>query len=114
MKKVLFIMGGPKKKGNLSKMVNIAMHQAEKLGYELNYINLYDEKITPCMGCMKCKESGICIINDDIQKIRKLLIECDLVVLASPTYFANVSGPVKNMFDRLVGAVMDDNNNNIF
>ena len=36
-----------------------------------------------------------------------------MVVLAAPTYFANVTAPVKNMFDRLVGAVMDDNDSSI-
>lgn len=111
MKKALFIMGGPRKKGNLASMLNIAMEKAKDAGYELHYVNLYEKKISPCIGCMKCKETCVCAIKDDINEIRELLIQCDLTVLASPTYFANVSGPVKNMFDRLVGAVMDDNNN---
>jgi multimeric flavodoxin WrbA len=29
--------------------------------------------------------------------------------VASPTYFANVPAPLKNLFDRLVGVVMNDN-----
>ena len=111
MKKVLFIFGGPRKKGNLANMMDVARSEAERLNYKSDFINLYDKNIALCRGCMKCKESTTCIINDDIQEIRKLLIECDLVVMASPTYFANVSAPVKNMFDRLVGAIMDDNEN---
>ena len=113
MKEVLFIFGGPRKNGNLSKMVEVAMDEANRLNYKSHYINLYEKNIATCRGCMKCKQSGICILNDDIQEIRELLIKCDLIVLASPTYFANVSAPVKNMFDRLVGAVMDDNDNMI-
>ena len=62
---------------------------------------------------MACKSTGICFIKDDIVRIREKLIKCNMVVLASPTYFANVTAPVKNMFDRLVGAVMDDNNSMI-
>lgn len=113
MKKVLFIFGGPRRKGNLAKMMEVAVKEAEKLNYESCYINLYDKNIALCRGCMKCKESTKCVINDDIHEIREKLMECDLVVIASPTYFANVSAPVKNMFDRLVGAIMDDNENMI-
>ncbi len=32
-----------------------------------------------------------------------------MTVLAAPTYFANVPAPVKNLFDRLVAVIMDDN-----
>lgn len=113
MKKVLFIFGGPRRNGNLAKMMDFARSEAERLNYKSHYINLYDKNIALCRGCMKCKESAKCVINDDIQEIRELLIECDLVVIASPTYFANVSAAVKNMFDRLVGAVMDDNDSMI-
>ena len=58
---------------------------------------------------MACKKTGLRIIEDDLSALREKLLACDLVLLASPTYFANVPAPVKNMFDRLVGAVMDDN-----
>lgn len=113
MKKALFIFGGPKKKGNLSKMVAVAMDRAKELGYEVNYVNLYEKHIKPCIGCMQCKKTGICVVKDDVDELRKLLIESDLTIAASPTYFANVSGVMKNLFDRLVGAVMDDNNSSI-
>lgn len=113
MKKVLIIFGSPRKNGNLSKMVQLAVKQSENLNYKVDYIDLYEKDIATCKGCMQCKKTGVCVINDDIQEIRQLLIECDLVIVASPTYFANVSAPVKNMFDRLVATVMDDNDNMI-
>jgi len=62
---------------------------------------------------MNCKKSGICAIQDDIVQIRDLLLNCDAVVLSAPTYFANVPAIVKNLFDRLTGAIMDDNNSSI-
>ncbi len=109
MKKMLAILGSPRKNGNVANMLKIAMEEGEKKGYEVHYINLYEKKIAPCLGCMACKQTQACRLKDDIEEIRKLLIESDLTVLASPTYFANVSAPIKNMFDRLVGVVMDDN-----
>ena len=74
---------------------------------------LYEKKIAYCTGCMLCKPNGICAIKDDVAEVRDLLLNCDAVVLSTPTYFANVPAIVKNMFDRLVGAIMDDNKNSI-
>lgn len=109
MKKMLAILGSPRKHGNIAKMLDVAIARGKESGYEVHYINLYEKKLNMCKGCMACKQTGICVIKDDIVEIRKLFIESDLIVLASPTYFANVSAPVKNMFDRLVAVVMDDN-----
>lgn len=33
--------------------------------------------------------------------------------MAAPTYFANIPAPAKNLFDRLVGVIMDDNDSPI-
>lgn len=109
MQKALVIYGSPRKNGNLANMLDIAVSKAKEVGYEVISYNLYNMDIAFCNGCMACKRSGICVIHDDIDIIRENLINCDLVIISSPTYFANVSAPVKNMFDRLTGAVMDDN-----
>lgn len=112
-KKLLAILGGPLKDGNASKMLQTAMQAAEKNGWHVDFVWLYEQNIDWCKGCMGCKKTGVCIINDDIVPIREKLIACDAVVLAAPTYFANVPGIVKNFFDRMVGAVMDDNDSPI-
>lgn len=109
MQKVLAVYGSPRKNGNLAQMMDIAVGRAKKLGYEVVSYHLYEMQIAFCKGCMACKKNGICVIHDDIDTIREHLLDCDLVVISSPTYFANVSALVKNMFDRLTGAIMDDN-----
>lgn len=109
MKKALAILGSPRKDGNVAAMLRTATQHAERAGYEVQTVDLYEQQIAWCTGCMACKKTGVCAIDDDIVPIREMLLGCDLVMLASPTYFANVSAPIKNMFDRLVGAVMDDN-----
>ena len=112
-KKMLAILGSPRIDGNVSKMLDCAITSARHLGWAVDTVYLYEKNITWCSGCMACKKSGVCIIKDDIVSIRNMLISCDAVVLAAPTYFANVPAIVKNMFDRLVGAIMDDNSSNI-
>ncbi len=112
-KKMLAILGSPKKAGNAAKMLDIAVKQGIDKGYEVTFIDLYQKDIAYCRGCMGCKTTGVCVIKDDIQEIRKGFVESDLIVISCPTYFANVTAPVKNMFDRLIGVVMDDNNSAI-
>lgn len=113
MKKALAINGSPRKNGNAANMLDIAVKKAEQAGYDVVTYNLYETEIAWCKGCMACKKTGECIIHDDMDAIRESLLTCDLAMICSPTYFANVSAPVKNMFDRLVGAIMDDNNSSI-
>lgn len=111
--KLLGILASPRKKGNVAQMLDCAMEKAKHLGYDTEYVNLYEKSISYCTGCMSCKKTGICVIDDDVTAIRRSLQECDVVVVACPTYFANVTAPLKALLDRLVGAVMDDNNSPI-
>ena len=108
-KKMLAILASPRKHGNLAHMLEHAVKTAESNGYEVHYIWLYEKEIKPCTGCMYCRKANTCCLKDDIKPIEELLKTSDLVVMASPTYFDNVSAPAKNLFDRLVSIVMNDN-----
>lgn len=112
-KRMMAIMGSPRRGGTVDSMMNLAVEEAKKAGYRVDVFYLYDLKLEYCKGCMGCKKSGVCVLKDDIGRIRNSLLECDVAVLAAPVYFANVPAVVKNLFDRLVGAVMDDNDSPI-
>lgn len=107
-KKLLTILGGPHKNGITAKMLVCVEHEAEEKGYEINRINLYEQNVAFCTGCRRCIETGECIQKDDAVKIAGLLKDCDIVVLAAPVYWANVPAAVKNLFDRILGAVMEE------
>lgn len=108
-KKLLAIMASPRQHGNVAAMLNLAISAAEHQGYDAEIVNLYKKNIAFCKGCMACKKTGVCTIEDDISTIRQSLVSCDLLIVGCPTYFANVTAPLKNMFDRLVATLMDDN-----
>lgn len=107
-KKLLTILGGPRKNGITAKMLAYAEETAKEKGYEVSRVNLYEQNIALCTGCRKCFETGECVQKDDAVKIAKLLKECDMVVLSAPVYWANVPAAVKNLFDRILGAVMEE------
>ena len=107
-KKMLAILGSPHKDGATGTMLNYAVHIAKQQGWQVDSIDLYEKQIAYCRGCRVCMKTENCTRKDDIQEIAELLRQCDMVVLAAPVYWANVPAIVKNMFDRLLGVVMEE------
>lgn len=107
MKNILAILGSPHTNGTTAAMLECAVRQAEKTGYSVTKINLYEKNISFCTGCEACYKTQNCVINDDIQEITALLRKCQTVILAAPVYWANVPASVKNLFDRLLGTAME-------
>lgn len=107
-KHVLAILGSPHVKGTTAAMLDCAIQRAEKKGYTVTKINLYEKNLSFCTGCRACMDTQICVRKDDIQEIAALLKECQTVILAAPVYWANVPAPVKNLFDRLLGTAMEE------
>ena len=54
------------------------------------------------MGCYVCKDSGVCAIKDDMTEIMQKMIDCDVMVLASPVYFYSIDAQLKAVIDRSV------------
>lgn len=105
---VLAILGSPHTNGITGTMLNYAIGEAEKSGYLVTKVNLYEKKISFCTGCRKCLETGKCVQKDDLEDIVALLRKSEIVILAAPVYWANVPAPVKNLFDRLLGTAMEE------
>jgi len=89
-------------------MLNHSVREAEKAGYAVTKISLYEKELAFCMGCRACLISGTCVQKDGLQEIVSLLRESQVVLLAAPVYWANVPAPVKNLFDRLLGTAMEE------
>ena len=95
--KILAINGSPRK-GNTDFMLQTILGSA-KADSEIIYLR--DRKITFCSGGDDCcpvrKE---CHIKDSMPEIYKKLENADIVILASPCYFFNVTARMKNFMDR--------------
>ena len=105
MKKVfvLGINGSPHKDGTTAPLVKNFLSSAKKYGAETELVNLVEQKINPCLGCYSKSPSLCkfpCVQKDDMQKLFPLLKKADAIVFASPIYWFNMSGLMKNFMDR--------------
>ncbi|NMB77669.1 MAG: flavodoxin family protein [Methanomicrobiales archaeon] len=99
--KVLGISGSMRKNGNTSILVKEILGRCEEAGIRTKFISLAGKKIHPCLGCEKCKEEKWCVIeNDDWSDIVKEVMEADVLIIGSPTYYFDVCGHLKNFIDR--------------
>jgi len=99
--KVLGISGSMRREGNTADLVNVILERCKHAGIKTEFISLAGKKIQPCLGCEKCKEKKSCVIeNDDWEKIINSVLDCDVLVIGSPTYYYDVCGHLKNFIDR--------------
>jgi len=99
---ILGLQGSPRKKGNTNYLLTTFMKEAERYGVQTCTIQVAKKNIVPCIGCGYCEKNGICVTQDDdmTNEIYPLLREADVVVLATPIYFYNVTAQLKAPVDR--------------
>lgn len=99
---ILIINGSPRKNGATAKiLIAISDRISEDKKVELIHIN--DLNIKPCIGCMKCRPDKECVLPEDgAHLMRKKINEADALVVGTSTYWGNMSGQLKILFDRNV------------
>ncbi len=98
--KIIGIVGSPRKGGNTETLTKIALEEAQKEGAETELITLADKEIRPCDGCLSCRQTGECRIEDDLPPILEKMLEADGIVLATPVYFGSATPLIKALIDR--------------
>jgi multimeric flavodoxin WrbA len=100
MKKILGIIGSPRKLGNCEIMVKEISRQIS-IPHELNLLRLQDFKILPCRGCYQCLfKTGHCVIEDDLATVVTAVVEADALIVSAPTYFLGINSCIKQFLDR--------------
>lgn len=97
---VLGINGSPKTNGLASLLLDKALDGAKASGAHTEKIILNDLNFKACQECAGCDETGVCILDDDMRPVYEKLAKADVVVVASPVYFGNITAQLKAMIDR--------------
>ena len=98
--KVLGIYGSPRKEGNTDLLLDRILEGSRAAGAEVESIYVRKLKISGCLECGGCDETGECVVQDDMQTVYPLLQESDIIFLASPNFFYSVTAQVKLLIDR--------------
>lgn len=101
-KKVLILSGSPRKNGNSDILCDEFAKGALEIGHEVEKIRVAEKNIGYCRACYACRGTGVCAIKDDMAEILQKMIDCDVMVLASPVYFYSVDAQLKALIDRSV------------
>lgn len=101
-KKVLILSGSPRKGGNSDLLCDEFMRGAKEAGHQVEKIRVQEKKVACCIACYACRNTGVCAIKDDMAEIMQKMIDCDVMVLASPVYFYSVDAQLKAVIDRSV------------
>jgi len=101
--KVVAFNGSARRDGNTAILVRRVLEELEREGIETELVQLAGERIRGCTACRGCvaNKDGRCTIDDDVvNECIKKMVEADGIILASPTYFADVSAETKALIDR--------------
>ena len=101
-KKILLVMGSPRKEGNSATLAKQVIAGAEAVGAEVESFYLHEMNIQPCTACDACREERDkdCVIDDDMETLYPKLRQADALVIASPIYWFTVSAQTKLFMDR--------------
>ncbi len=101
-KKVVVLLGSPRKKGNSTTLAKQIVKGAGLDEAVVDSFYLNGLKIRPCQGCYTCQKPDAegCVVDDDMQTIYPKLHEARRWIIASPVYWFSMSAQTKLFMDR--------------
>jgi multimeric flavodoxin WrbA len=102
--KVVAFNGSPRKNGNTSIALQIALDELKSEGIDTELVQFGSEGVEDCTACLACaknKDRKCIIDSDNLNKYIEKMIEADGAILGSPVYFGNVTGQMKAFIDRV-------------
>ncbi len=99
--KVVAILGSPRRKGNSSGLAETLTSLLTEKGFETKIHNLNSLNYKGCQACEGCKlKSEVCVVRDDLSAVLEDVKLAEVVILATPVYWGEVSAQMKGFIDR--------------
>jgi multimeric flavodoxin WrbA len=100
-KNIVVLFGSPRQDGNTDKLTAAFIEGAKSTGSTVTLFRVAKMNVNGCLGCRKCFENiGICVQHDDMKQILDAIRKADVMILASPVYYFNVTSQLKAVMDR--------------
>lgn len=99
--KLVAVLGSARNNSVSNKIARKVIEGAEAKSFQTAVYHVNDMSIKGCRGCGACRKNGTdCIIQDDMQQYYKELRECDVLLVASPNYYSQITGPMITFLNR--------------
>ena len=109
MKKIVALLGSPRANGNSSAIAGRFMESAKIYGGETKTYSLNKLNFRGCQACMMCKKKlDRCALKDDLEPVLDDIRDADVLVLATPVYFADITAQMKMFIDRTYSYYVPD------
>jgi multimeric flavodoxin WrbA len=102
MKKILAVVGSPRKGGNTDLLVRKLAEGAASKGAQVDTIFLAGLNIRECDGCHACWKGKSCCKKDDMLDLYQKISESDAIVFGTPVYWFGPTALMKAFIDRFV------------
>ena len=112
-KKILGVMGSPRKNGNTHLLLSNILKAAEDAGATTEILLLGDKHIEECDGCWVCWKNKECPKSDDMLELYPKIIESDVIIFGTPVYWYGPTAIIKSFLDRFVYFNCPENRRNI-
>lgn len=103
--KILFLNASPRLKGYTVRAMKCIESNLNP-NHNVEWVHINNLDIKPCQGCLRCRPNKECVLpEDDGHRVARLIRNADALVIGSPTYFGNVTGPFRTLIDRSLTAL---------
>lgn len=107
--KIVSLLGSPRTNGNSATIANHFMQTAAGLGAEIQSFELNRLTYRGCQACYACKQGREdCVLNDDLTEVLAAVQAADVVVLATPVYYGDITMQLKGFIDRSYSYLVPD------
>ncbi len=91
-KKIVVIIGSPRKNGNSFAMTEAFIKAAKEKGHTVTRFDAALKKVGGCRACETCFSTGkACTFDDDFNTIAPAILEADALVFTMPVYWYSMS-----------------------
>ena len=94
------IYGSPREGGNTDLLLDEFVRGARAMKNSVTEIRLRNYTFSPCIECGACDKTGVCILQDDMEKVYSAIRDAHIVCLAAPVFFYGFNAGTKAMIDR--------------
>ncbi len=99
--RIACLLGSPRENGNSSTVAKRFCEEARNCKADVITFSLSKLRYRGCIACMACKTgSDDCVLQDDLAAVLDAVRKADVLVMATPVYYGDVSSQLKGFIDR--------------